>query len=68
MSTTLVEPTTDIGLLDPLMERRDHGVVVELHYFGGQLMLRLVDEDGPHVVVLAPERARDAFDHPYLYV
>jgi hypothetical protein len=50
-----------------LLSRRTAGFTVELHYVEGEL--RLIGETELHseIVVVAPERARNAFDHPCTY-
>jgi YD repeat-containing protein len=53
---------------DAILEREAAGIRVTLHYFANHPVLRVTDAEGEHSVIVAKDRALDAFEHPYLYI
>jgi hypothetical protein len=50
-----------------LLDRRTAGFTVELHYVEGELRLTGATELHTETVTVAPESARNAFEHPCTY-
>lgn len=51
-----------------LLERDAPGLSVRLYYSDKTLWLLVADNEGPHVAVVPPDKALDAFAHPYIYL
>jgi hypothetical protein len=53
---------------DALLDRNTGGISVTLFYNGQHPVLRVIDAEGDHSVIVPKDKALDAFNHPYVYL
>lgn len=63
-------PATTLDFVEnpPLLERSDSNATVQLYHWDDITAIRVRDTEGDFVAVVPASRARDAFEHPYVYL